>query len=294
MPNNSLPSVEEALQSLRATGNQFATTPLDTQPLGEITHQHPRKGERPVKADTRVLQAIGKFYIAHRELRNLVRTRGGRVCRLARLKALWLIAKSFSQPRLIWSVSGFATYNFNCEAQADALEICYQYFTANKKQRPYLVVDGGACAGVLGLSGVLARKHGITSLGIVPLQGFASTAPRDIVIVPPRCETYLQREDTIVKIADVTLCIDGGEGTVREALFALRGGSVVLLFASSIGECWQQQRLEFTRAKREGRLIVCRSLDELPTCLARIAQVARHARRSRLYRIRRLSGMVLR
>lgn len=285
MSETSLPSARAALASLRANGNQFETVPLAPRPLGGVTFLHPRDGRRAVAADSRVLAATGQFYAGNEKLRGAIQAAGGRAASLR--AAASLVQRAFAQPLLVWGVSGFATIGYPCSGETDALEVLYRYLAAGRR-RPFAVCDGAAGAGVLGINGVLAATHGIDTVGVTPLQGMSTMAPRTHMLVYG--DTYQQREVIIGLLSDVLVVDGGGLGAQREALATLNAGGRVL----SLGEPneditpWRSVP-EIALALREQRMLICPKLDEIPAYAERVRDAA--ARTIRAFRPSRLVAL---
>lgn len=290
MSEASLPSAHDALASLRANGNQFKTVPLAPRPMGGVTFLHPRNGERPVAADPRVLAATGQFYIANEVLRHAVHRAGGRTNSLR--AAAEFMSQLFAQPRLIWGVSGFATIGYPCGLQADQLTALYRYLAVDRR-RPVLVCDGAAGAGVLGISGVLAAECGIQTLGVTPLQGMSTMAPRDHMLVYG--DTYQQREAIVGLLPDILVIVGGGVGAQREGVATLNSGGRVLLIDDLVNSSIPWPTVpEMALAVREKRMLICGKLDEIPTYAERLRVAARKLaptfRPNRLVALRRRFG----
>jgi|GEM_PF-3038888 len=264
MSTTGLPGRAAALTSLRANGDQFASVPLAPRRLGRATYRHPTNGQRPVTYDPRVLAGVMRFYSNTTVLRDLLQDAGGDAWPTRVITAD--LGRLVERNSFIWSVSGYATIGHPCDLEATALERVYEVFRQSK-YRPSLVCDGAAGAGVLGISGVLAEHAGIPTLGITPLQGMASMAPRRHMIV--HGSTYADREVAIGAAGDILLVVGGGgldavgkpKGALNEALAAARSGGVVVLLAqrstdpTSFAQAWRQQR-DMTEAMRQGRVIV--------------------------------------
>lgn len=251
------------------------------EPLGGVTYPH-NEGDRIVTADPRVLRATGRFYVADETLRAAVRMAGGWATSL--LAGVAFLERVFAQPRLVWGVSGYASIGFSCGPQADLLETLYDYL-ATSCQHPELVVDGAAGAGVLGISGVLAAKQGIPTLGITPLEGMSSMASRDYMVVYGN--TYQDREKIVGLVPDILVIVGGGIGSLREGIEALGAGSRVLLLDSNID--WPNVP-KMRHAVRRGQMLVRSHCDQIPAAVAElqdgILQTATTARRARLAAIR--------
>lgn len=285
MPETALPSARVALASLRKNGNQFDSVPVAPQPLEGVIFQHPKDGERQAAADRRVLAQIGRFYAADTTLRQAIETAG---CQAGSLQsAAELVAAMYSRSRMIWSISGFASVGFPCDALADRLEQLYLYLAAEHR-RP-VICDGGVGAGALGISGVLARQHKITSIGVIPMEGLESMAPRTYMFAYG--DTYRQRQDIVGLLGDILVLAGGGLGATEEALVALEHGSGVLLL-DDLDESLIPWRSEpkMVEAIANNQMIVCGSLDQIEPCAERLrvraAQSARYLRSRRLRRIR--------
>jgi len=270
-----LPSAQVALASLRKNGNQFQTAPLVPQPMGGVTYLHPKKGVRAVEADSRVLAATGQFYAANETLRHAIQQNGGRAEPLQ--FGTSFIKQMYALRRVVWGVSGFASIGYPCSVQADQLAVFYDYLASC--HRDAIVCDGAAGAGVLGISGVMAEERGITTLGVTPLQGMSTMAPRTHMVVYG--DTYQQREVIVGLLPDILVIFGGGPGSEREGVATLEGGGRVLLVDdpdhSSIPWRTVPQMLQ---AVGEKRMLVCGGLDEIAAAARKLHASAAHTVRS--------------
>lgn len=268
-----LPSAETALSSLRKNGDQFATSPLVPQRLGRTTYLHPRDGVRPVEADPRVLRAIGHTYTNSKELRRAIMVVGGETNKPVPL--LTSLEATYRGPRLVWSVSGFASIGHPCLAQANLLEALYRYLAIGYN-RPALVCDGAAGAGVLGINGVLAAQHGIPTLGVTPLQGMSTMAPRKHMLVYG--DTYQDREIIIGLLADILVVCGGGDGTLREAIATLLSGGYVLALGEpdeSIAAWRGVPEIDKALNDKDKRMFICPSISEIAAFAEHVSKLAK-------------------
>lgn len=297
MSEASLPGAQAALASLREDGNYFGTTPVAPQTIGGVTYLHPTEGNRSVAADPRVLRAIGHLYAADETLRRVVQATGPRTSSLH--AAADFVNQMYSQPRLVWGVSGFASIGPSCGLQADGLERLYRYLS-NEHRRPVMVTDGGSGAGVLAISAVLAGACSIQTLGVSPLQGLSSMSPRNRMVVYG--DTYENREVIVGLLPDVLVVFDGGKGSMGEAIAAVKAGVRVLLVSQTGNNRDPKLLINMWRADphlalavREKRMTICKSVDDIPAYAeahrAIAVRTARSFRPSRLAVIRRRFGV---
>lgn len=281
MAKTSLPSADVALASLRENGNQFAEVPLAPQPLGGLTFPHPEGEERQLAVDPRVLAEIGKFFTRDSELRRALRQAGGQTDTLQ--SGMQKLQMFFGRSRLIWGVSGFASVGFSCHIHVDRLEWLYRYL-ATEACRPSIVCDGGVGAGVLGASAVLAQRYNLPTLGVIPLQGLASMAPRSFML--QYGASYEERQVIVGLLPDILAIAGGGNGALDEGLTTLKYGGCVLLLddpeRSSIG--WQRVP-EMVKAIDDGRMIVCGAFDQIAESAEKLRAMA--ARNARIFRPQR-------
>lgn len=277
MSNYDLLPADHAYRLLCEKGVQFDEVTGATEPLPGFTYQHPSKGSVQIAANDRVLRATGRVYVGDAELREALRARGARTASLK--LAVDRIQSMCLRTGVIWGVSGFATPGPDCSAEAGGLAALYQ-FLADMQMLPMLVADGGASVGVLGLNGLIAAMHKVPTLGFSPLQGIASMGARDHTVIWG--DTFRDREQLVGLLPDALVCAGGGDGAGRECEKALDHGSPVLLLAL---RDYDEGTLPVTyrswpklaEAEGNGRLVVCRSLDELPRCIGLVHEMARLA-----------------
>ena len=278
MSERRLPAAAQALGSLRVDGNQFATVPLAPRLLGGVLFVDPQDGPGQVEADDRVLQATGRVYTSNAMLRRQLRERRARAGTM--VEALRLIAGYYRQERVMWGVSGYASIGPDCGPEADLLEALYGYFVSQKIRRPSVVYDGGAGAGALGINGVLGAEHRICTLGVTPLKGIASMAPRDHMLVYGH--TYRQREVIVGSLPDALVVAGGGDGAMREAVGTVNaGGRVLLAGRRGLAASWGRVPA-LVSAKRMQRLVICQD----PSGIAEAAEQMRRAVLSECHQVR--------
>lgn len=267
-----LPSAQVALASLRENGNQFQTVPLVPEPMEGVTYLHAKKGVRAVEADPRVLAATGQFYVANEMLRRAIHQKGGRVESLQ--SGVSFIKQAYAQRRVVWGVSGFASIGYPCNVQADQLAVFYDYLAS--QHRDAIVCDGAAGAGVLGISGVMAEARGITTLGVTPLQGMSTMAPRTHMLVYG--DTYQQREVIVGLLPDILVIVGGGPGAEREGVATLKSGGRVLLLDDPDNSSIPWRAVpEMMQAVGEKRMLVRGQLDEIVGAASELHAVAARA-----------------
>lgn len=262
-PGNRLPGSAEEYDSLCARGEQLPESARRVRPQGDVTYRHPVRGVQTVAIDRLALSGTGQVY-AGRDLREPFGKYGAEPAPAAR--AVTAISRLSEDGGLVWGFSGFATSGFSYGSEAQGMNAILRYLKT-ARQEPVLITDGGVSAGVLGLSGVLARRLRIPCMGFLPKQGLSCFGPRDHLVVA--METYPERDCLVGTAPDVLVCVGGGEGTLRECETALAHGSTVLLLAlkdygpasmSAAGHGGNEMRA----AARQGRLIRCHSMDGIP------------------------------
>ena len=253
-----------AIEQLSRTGELYP----DDRQLTEIPGvTYTRDGAQyPVQIDRTVAEQCGALYaddidmsvaLYHLRLAD-VRTR-----QEAYLKLL----EPLKAERQIWGFSGYATAGFDYGLEAGALRAIYEQMDGD--YRPQMVVDGGVSAGVLGLNGLMAREHGLPSIGVIPRMGCGSLGVRDDMIIWG--DTYRQREMVVGTLPHVLWCIGGADGTRREAAWASRQRSAIVIVALSDRTHGPKSLLATYRnikalrsAERREELIICREISEIP------------------------------
>ncbi len=289
MPQQDLPDLTRAYELLCTRGMYIPKGARQIEPLTGVEYRHPTKGRRPVTADIRMLSQSSRLY-AEVALHESLGSHGLAVRAVG--DVLSLLKERYDQG-LVWGFSGFATGGFSYAAEARAMRALHGSLK-NMGLEPSLISDGGVSEGVLGLSGVLAERSGIPSLGFLPRQGLASAGQRTHMVV--RMHTYEGRERLVGTVPDVLVCVAGGGGTLNECEAALNQGSVVLLMAvrgydpPSFVESHRDVRL-LARAEDEAnpRLFVCRGLQEVMSVASRAARAA--GRTSKAHRPARLATL---
>jgi hypothetical protein len=295
MPEDPLPTADTAYQWLCTRGTQFDEdfVARNTFPLAGLGYRHLRDGWTTIAANRKVLAATGRIYAKDIILRRALAEHGARTAEMD--DARRLVWQYVASDGLVWGFSGFATPGYSYELEAKGIIALHDHL-ARIGNKPVLVTDGGGGAGILGLSGVLAAQQGIPTLGLTPYQGVARMAPRDHTIVWG--QTYADREVLVGLLPDVLVCVGGGDGACRECQVALRHNGVVLLLAlrdygplslpATYAEFPGMQH-----AAKEGRLIVCRTLADIPASVdAALAAIKVFGPFSQLSRLDELTRLV--
>jgi hypothetical protein len=284
MASPNLPDSAEAYESLCARGEQFPKHARRVSPRGDTTYQHPTRGTQPVAIDRLALSATGRVH-ADAALHEAFEKYG--TTPVAPSEAVATLTR-VSDWNLVWGFSGFATAGYSYATEAHGMNALLEYLESTNR-KPALITDGGVSDGVLGLSGVLAKRHCIPSMGFLPRQGLASSGPRDHLVV--KMDTYRDRERLVGGAPDVLVCVGGGEGTRRECEAALAIGSTVLVLAlkaygpASLDATYHDVPIMHSAA-REGRLLLCESVQDIPRAASRaIAAAARFSTPNRVPRM---------
>jgi predicted Rossmann-fold nucleotide-binding protein len=245
-----------------------------------------------IPVDEEVLPHLGRIYTDNTELQCILQRYATRVATLG--LAQRLIEDYLTGKRLVWGFSGYATPGFDYSVESRGMTLLYNRL-AEMDHQPALSIDGGVSAGVLGLNAIIAKEHRVATLGCIPFKGLTSISARDHMVVWGA--TYQEREVLVGTLPDVLVCVGGGDGTRRECQAALRQGSVVMLLAlrdygpASLPET-HQNFSEMRSAAHDGRLIVCRSEQDIAASVEAAITAATHtssiSRPARLQTIRRL------
>lgn len=258
--------VAEAYESLSEVGEQFPERARRAAPQCDATYRHPVQGDQGVAIDPVALAGTGQVY-ADPVLREAFGKYGAEP--LAAAQAVAVLRQSFESGGMVWGFSGFATPGYPYAVEAQGMSMLLDCLKSSG-QEPAMVIDGGVSAGVLGLSGVLARQHRIPGMGFLPKQGLFSFGPRDHLVV--KTDTYPDRERIVGTAPDVLVCVGGGEGTRRECETALAHGSTVLLLTL---KDYGPAAAAMNPAAAGGRLVRCRDLDGIPEAAGLAAAAGR-------------------
>lgn len=289
---NDIPGGAEAYESLCARGEQFPEQARRVRPEGDATYRHPVRGAQRVAIDRLALSGTGQVY-ADQDIRAPFGKYGTETAPVA--QAVAAVSRAFEAGGLVWGFSGFSTPGYSYAIEAHGMNALLGYLKA-AGHGPVLVTDGGVSDGVPGLSGVLARRYQIPSMGFVPKQGLSSFGPRDHLVV--KTETYPERERLVGAAPDVLVCVGGGDGARRECEAALAHGSAVLLLAlkdygpaSMARACHDGD--EMRSAARQGRLLRCHAMNGIQEA-ARMAVAAgtRFSTPNRAMRLEALAGLL--
>jgi hypothetical protein len=245
-----------------------------------------------IEVDGQVLPHLGRIYTDSIELQNVLQRYAARTALLS--SAHRLVKGYLTGKRLVWGFSGYATPGFDYGVESRGMTQLYRQLTEMDHQ-PALSIDGGVSAGVLGLNGIIAKEHRVTTLGCIPFEGLTSISARDHMVVWG--DTYRDREVLVGTLPDVLVCVGGGDGTRRECQAALRQGSVAILLAlsdygpASLPET-HQNFPEMSSAAHDERLIICRSEQDIPASIEAAVEAATRTssigRPARLQTIRHL------
>ncbi len=288
MAGDNWASWQQMFVSLCTRGEQFPDSLRRVSLLEGVSYPHPEYGNQPVAIDHYALSTTSRIYTDS-----------------SLSDAFWeynmptlpvtdviQVVEAYHQNGLVWGFSGFATGGYEYADEADAMSALLQTLV-NINYAPSLISDGGVSAGVLGLSGVLAAKYDIPSLGFIPLEGLASIGPRDHLVV--KANTYPEREVFVGLLPDILVCVGGGDGTRRECQVALENGSIVLFLTTRDygNKSFPGSFRSFPdlyKAEDEGRLIVLEDYSLIPSV---IQKAQRQSVRTRAWRMSQLEGRLL-
>jgi hypothetical protein len=127
------------------------------------------------------------------------------------------------------------------------------------------VVDGGTGYGVPGLSGVIAEQRGLRTIGYAPVRSLRGIARRDTSVIVGN--EFGDEAVALGSTPDVLVALGGGPNAEKEVEAALNVGSKVMLLTlkdypgNSIA--YLPERHEAAReAQDKEQLVVCTSLEE--------------------------------
>lgn len=133
-----------------------------------------------------------------------------------------------------------------------------------------LVADGGTGYGVPGLSGVLAKMHGFSTLGCTPLRGLRGAAPRDNLVVVD--QEFGNEARVLGASSDLLFVLGGGPIAGEEMLSALHRGSKVISlvlkkYRVNSAAYLHEWHPKAKRAYQSGQLEVFETVDQLAAFL---------------------------
>ncbi len=267
------PTSEAAYLSLTQRGQHFANSARRVTTLNNVTFAHPRHGVQRVKVDSYALLGAGRLYVES-ELSQSLSPYNPNIASLE--QAMNLLRRRLSAPGQVWGFSGYATSGYPYQSEARGMRALLGSLK-NMRRLPTLITDGGVSEGVLGLSGVLAKRFSVPSLGFLPRQGLESPGLRDHLVV--RMDTYQQRERLVGLTPDVLVCVGGGDGTRRECEVTLGSGGVVLMLTlrdydnTSLPATYQDFDA-IRSAMRDGRLVICTDPKDIQKAARQASQIA--------------------
>ncbi|HEX6258811.1 MAG TPA: hypothetical protein VFZ48_05000 [Candidatus Saccharimonadales bacterium] len=194
-----------------------------------ITYVHPEHGEREVQLSDYTRSKLELVY-ASDQLRAALRKKGGLRAQGHGDALKWL--RGMSRGGWVLGCSGFATVMPNDTYQLDRVILAEIYsYLKQINALPAFTSDGGTGAGALQANADVADRLGVPTLGCTPM----SALPKQAVGARRRTiiggATYEDREAIVGRLADLLLCIDGKDGTLREAEAAAAQGSIVMFVA---------------------------------------------------------------
>jgi hypothetical protein len=264
-----LPTLDEQLGLLRATGNQFDPEEREARwlALSGVTLQGDETRE-PVLYDAGVVPTIPEMVVPSNNMRHALEVVRPGLQTSASAGAFLL--RTFAHDGLIVGFSGYGTgtekggrrYEYEDEYEG-LLELFAAFHDAEMPVGQ--VVDGGTGFGVPGLSGVVAEQEGITTIGYTPARSLRGIARRDTSVIIG--EEFGDEAIALGSTPDILIAMGGGPNAEKEVEAALDAGSLVMLLTlrdyppSSIA--YMTDRHEGAReAKEKERLFVCESIDE--------------------------------
>lgn len=279
-----LPTADEAIASIRATGNPLATAPVLTT-LKDVTFADPYTGDlRQVAFDSRVLQKTAALYASDSRLREHLTPHHWGVRPATELGGLLQVAHCSSN--LFWGFSGYTSVGRRYDPWVDAMQRIYQHFSSARHFRPRLVSDGGTAAGIPALNSILAEQHDIECIGLTPLQGVDDMGTHDIMLI--HGTAYKDLDEIVGTLPDVLVCLGGGAGTQRECLQAINVGNTVVLVMpvtdgpKTFSGQWRTMP-EIAEGIANGQVLICTDLDDIPHILATAQDKAREEHLTQSY-----------
>lgn len=290
--------LQPSYDSLCFQGEQF-TEPHETIQLEGLTFAHLKKGDVPIKIDREVLASQGTLYVGDPALRYALHGYG--IEADGHENAMLFLASHLDDKaeKLVWGFSGYATGGIDSETgkpygyteEAESLLALYNYLQ-EEGNAPSLAIDGGVSEGFLALNSVVAASANVPTLGFIPKQGLKSVGIRDHMVVAG--ETYPDRE-ALVATADALVFGGGADGTTRECIQAVRNGAAALVLwhekyrDDALPNTFLEHK-DLREAFDDGRLVVCKSLEEIPEKVDQVLQVDVKASRPR--RVKAIAGLL--
>ena len=268
-----LPTSEEALRMLRREGRYFPESNRRIAAVPGATYRD-RRGVHPVSLDHYALCGTTKVFTNNTAVAAVTNPLG----HTGPAAGILPIIRQAQTGGLVWGFSGFAMPGYDYTAEAAGMIELIRALNGTG-QTPSLICDGGVSDGVLGLSGALAKHHGIPSLGYAPLEGLACIGPRNTLVAHK--DTYRAREILVGITPDILVCVGGGPGSLRECEEAIKSGGIVVLLSLreydydlAVVKTYRNSTV-LREAAGNGTFIVCGSVPIMRERLSRIMHVAR-------------------
>lgn len=266
----SLPSLDEQLDLLRTTGNQF-------DPDERRERRLPIPGIMLEGEDGELEQALYDAGVVPTIPSMIVPSNG--LCRaLQELRPNRLTSRYmggfmtglFFRADLIVGFSGYGTgtepggKRYDYETEYQGMVELFDVFHEAEVPVSH-VVDGGTGYGVPGLSGIIAEQQGLKTIGYAPARSLRGIARRDTSVIVGK--EFGDEAVALGSTPDMLVALGGGPNAEKEVEAALAVGSRVMLLnlrdypGSSIA--YMADRHEGAKeAKAKEQLVVCTSMDE--------------------------------
>ena len=260
-----LPPLDNQINLLRTAGNQFdeEERAMFWKPLPGVNMAQ-GDGLEPALYDTRVVPKISEM-IAHsgpvHEALEKVRP-GRRTTRdMNPTIHKWLEGNGITL-----GFSGYGTGGgFSYAAEHAGIQEIFDHCKATGLPIDG-VVDGATGYGVPGLSGALAQKNNIPTIGFAPLRSLRGAAPRDTYVVVG--EEFGDEAEALGAMPDALIAFGGGPFAEKEVETAIVLGTTVILAA--IKEYPESSAVHLTNrspraraAQEAGKLVVCKSISQV-------------------------------
>ncbi|HYG84419.1 MAG TPA: hypothetical protein VD907_06110 [Verrucomicrobiae bacterium] len=224
-----------------------------------VHYTHPEHGIREVALSQHTQKTLQMAYAPEPLLKPLRRHRVN--ARPLREAVTWL--QQQMTKGWILGCSGFATAMSSDDYSIDRAVLRQLYaYLKHKNALPILTTDGGTGVGALQANADIASQFRVPTLGCTPISALAKdhVGPRQRTIIGGA--NYKERERLVGALPDILLCLDGKDGTLREAEMAASCGSIVVLVSLRSyegGPIDTHLRMKhLRRAVMQGRVVTCR------------------------------------
>lgn len=264
-----MPSLDQQIEMLAATGDQFLPEERRAcrQPLAGVY-----LGDQQAQYDARIISKIPHIIVPRADVyRALCPVRPADA--LTTMYADMTVDTLMNSEELIIGFSGYGTGDGrNYREEREGIEQLFQH-CASGELPVSSVVDGGTGYGIPGLSGALAQKYGLETVGFAPLRSLRGAAPRDTLAVVG--EEFGDEAEVLGATPDVLLVFGGGPNAEKEVFASMAAGSLVIPvvlkhYKEDSAVHLAKRDKDVAKASIAGQFIVCEDITSVVSVLEAI------------------------